>query len=96
MNQIHISENKDFTAQYPDALITEFEVVTQSGKKWVQRTGHPRGHSKNPMSDEEVEAKFNGLCQELLTPQQAQSIMAATWHLDEVQDVGSLVELVQV
>jgi 2-methylcitrate dehydratase len=93
MNKIKISEDPEFTRQYPDVLPTEIEVVTRSGERFVERATHPKGDDHNPMSDGEVEAKFLGLCGELLTPQQCRTALATLWHLEELPDVGVILDL---
>jgi 2-methylcitrate dehydratase len=95
MNRITVSENPEFTA-HPEALMSEIEVVTRSGERLVQRATYPRGHRHNPMSDQEVEAKFLALCQEVLTPRQRQAALETLWRLEEIPDIGQVIDLFQV
>jgi 2-methylcitrate dehydratase len=88
MNKIKISEDPEFTRQYPAALLTEIEFVTASGEKFVERTGLPKGNRKNPLTDDEVEAKFLSLCGELLTPRQSRDALATLWHIEEARDIA--------
>jgi 2-methylcitrate dehydratase len=96
MNRITVSENPEFTLAYPEAMMSEIEVVTRSGERLVERATYPRGHRHNPMTDQEVEAKFLGLCQEVLTPQKSQMALDTLWRLEEVPDIGQVIDLFQV
>lgn len=92
MNRISIRENPAFTQQYPEALKSEIEVVTGSGQRFVEQVSYPKGHRNNPMSDAEVADKFSRLCQAVMTPDQCQAALETLWHLDEVSDIGSVID----
>ncbi|HJN87331.1 MAG TPA: MmgE/PrpD family protein [Dehalococcoidia bacterium] len=96
MNRITVSENLEFTKAHPEALMSEMEVVTKSGERFVERSSYPRGHRQNPMTDQEVETKFLGLCQEVLTPQKAQTALDTLWGLEDLPDIGQVIDLFQV
>jgi 2-methylcitrate dehydratase len=96
MNKITIRENAEFTQQYPEVLRSEIEVVTRAGERLVEQVSYPKGHRHNPMSDAEVEDKFLGLCQAVMTPDQCQAALQTLWRLEEVQDIGSVIDLFQV
>ena len=71
-------------------------MVTRSGEQFVERVSYPKGHRNNPMSDGEVEDKFLGLCQEVMNSDQCRSALETLWRLEEVQDIGSVMDLFQV
>ena len=96
MNKITVSENPEFTRAHPEAMMSEIEVVTRSGERLVERATYPRGHRHNPMTDQEVEAKFLGLCQEVLTPRKSQVALDTLWRLEEVPDIGQVIDLFQI
>lgn len=96
MNRITIRENTEFTRQYPEVLRSEIEVLTRAGERLVEQVSYPKGHRHNPMRDTEVEDKFLGLCQAVLTPGQCQAALQTLWQLEEVQDIGSVIDLFQV
>jgi 2-methylcitrate dehydratase len=96
MNKIKVSENPEFTRVFPEVVMSVVEVVTRSGEKLVERGTYPKGHIRNPMTDQEVEAKFLGLCQGVLKPDQCRQALAALWRLEEIQDVGRVLDLFQV
>lgn len=93
MNRIKIVENKEFTQQFPGKMITEIEVLTQQGQRLVETAHYSKGHTKNPMSDADVEAKFGILCEGLLQPPQQEALRNAVWHIDEAADICGLIDL---
>jgi len=93
MSRIKIAERKDFTSQFPGKLMTEIEVVTRDGKRIVETANYPKGHAKNPMTDADVEAKFNILCEGLMDGAQQSALVKAVWSLDQATDLTGLLDL---
>ena len=96
MARIHVAENKEFTNQFPAALVSEIEVVMRSGRKLVERTGYPKGHVRNPMTDTDIEAKFRDFCSVVLTPARIDAALQALWRLDEAPRLGPVLDLLLV
>ena len=96
MQRIRISENKDFTRDFPAKLLTRIEVVTRSGQRLVETASYPKGHAKNPMSDSDVESKFTDLSRDLLTPAGCDALLRVLWNVDAAEDLSQVIELVRV
>ena len=93
MRRVAIRENPEFTRQYPEAQLARIEVVTRSGGRLVQQASYPKGHPKNPLTDGELEQKFQGLSQDVLTPGQGREALKTLWKLEEVGDIGEVLDL---
>jgi 2-methylcitrate dehydratase len=93
MQRIKVSENKEFTRQFPGRLMTEIEVVTRSGQKLTASAQYPKGHAKNPMNDDDVNSKFAGLCGDALAPARRDALLKALWDVDRAADIGKVLEL---
>lgn len=92
MNKISVRENPEFTRLYPQALISEVEVISTRGDRLVLRADYPKGHPKNPMSDEDVQVKFRWLCDGVLSPEQVDEALEAIWSLDEAPQAGTILD----
>ena len=86
MARIHVSENKEFTRQFPAALISEIEIVTRSGRKLVERTGYPKGHARNPMTDADI----------VLAPARIDAALQILWRLEQAPKLGPMLDLLLV
>lgn len=93
MNRIKISENKDFTAQFPGKLTTQIEVVTRSGQRLVETAQYPKGHRNNPMSDEDVNSKFAMVCEGVMPAAQRDALRNALWSVDQAANLDRVFEL---
>lgn len=96
MQRIRISENKDFTRDFPAKLLTRIEVATRGGQRLVETASYPKGHAKNPMSDSDVESKFTDLSRDLLTPAGCDALLRALWDVDAAEDISQVIELMRV
>jgi 2-methylcitrate dehydratase len=58
MAMTEVRENAGFTANYPSAVSTRVTITLDDGREVVQQIDHPRGHADNPMTTDEINAKF--------------------------------------
>ena len=96
MQKITVEVTEEARRGFPEAWLNVVEVVTKSGERYKERVSHHKGHYKNPMSDEELEAKFRSLAQGLLGDHQMQRLLDLLWHLEQVDDIGEVMELLRV
>jgi 2-methylcitrate dehydratase len=94
MKKIELRENPEFTRDYPNAWNCKVIAHTRSGDRREEHTVYPKGHPNNPMTDDEVEAKFINLCEPLLGLQKCRAFFDFAWHLEESRDVSKVFELV--
>jgi 2-methylcitrate dehydratase len=71
-------------------------VVTTAGQRVASEVAFHRGHYKNPMSDQEVEAKFRTLAQEHLTARHIDAILERLWNLEQVDDIGEVISMIRI
>jgi 2-methylcitrate dehydratase len=48
---------------------------------------YPRGDTRNPMTDGEVDEKFRELAQRALTKRQTDSVLELLWHFETLADL---------
>ncbi len=96
MRKVTVRENPEFTKQYPNLVPCQMEIITRTGERNLARIHYPRGHAKNPMTDDEVEDKFRRLCQGLLTSSQTGAILESLWALEQVEDISQMLALFAV
>ena len=96
MQKIKVTESAEFERQFPQALMTEIEVLTRGGERLVERASYPRGHAKNPMSDEDIENKFRTLAENVMKPDNRDALLEALWQVDQAHDIGQVLALVRV
>ena len=66
------------------------EIVTKQGKTYRCRVDYPRGHARNPMTDEEIIDKFKSMAVNYMKEDQMKRVIDTVFSLDEVEDIGKL------
>jgi 2-methylcitrate dehydratase len=66
------------------------EIVTKQGKQYQCRVDYPRGHARNPMTDEEIVEKFKSMACRYMSDEQIDQIIDVVFALDKLEDVGIL------
>jgi 2-methylcitrate dehydratase len=92
MQRIRIAEDPAYTREYPARLITQIAIVTRSGQRFVDTASYARGHAKNPMSDAEIDLKFNRLAEMLLSAQRRAVLLQQLREIDSCADIGTVVD----
>ncbi|MFH0768440.1 MAG: MmgE/PrpD family protein [Chloroflexota bacterium] len=96
MQKIKVEETEECNNLYPDACANRVELVTRSGQKFSELVQYHRGHQLNPLTNEEIEQKFTSLTRDLLTSAQRKELFSLIWNLEQVDDIGKLMQLLTV
>lgn len=95
IQKVRVVSDPELSAAYPGAIANVVEVEA-GGRREVERIDHPRGHPKNPMTDEEVEEKFRRLAGRLFSKGQIEKILSRIWSLEKVRKMGEITPLLKV
>ena len=93
MQVMEIVEDRELTMRYPREIPNRITVKTVDGRTVIREVGVPRGHALNPMTDEEVEAKFHRLTSKILNDEVRKSIVDTVWRLDKLDNLDELLSL---
>jgi len=69
------------------------EIITKDGQKYRLRVDYPRGHARNPMTDEEIIHKFRSMTSKYMSNEQMNQITDTVFGLDNLDDIGILMGL---
>jgi len=81
---------------FPARYSTVVEVTTADGRRFSERVDYARGCPENPVTPEEVEAKFRTLAGEVAGPAVLDAICRLVGRIEELEDVRELGELLQL
>jgi len=90
-----IREDPSFTKAHPAEWPCRIELTLRGGKKKVAEARYFKGHAKRPLSDQEIELKFRTLAEKALGKKQADAVLATAWKLEQLSDIGELLELLK-
>lgn len=93
MQKVEVRHNPDYTKEHPEADHTRVELVTNSGMRYVKEVRYAKGHPKNPMTDDEVNQKFQHLTRPFLPEKQISGILDCLWNLERVENLRQLLSM---
>jgi 2-methylcitrate dehydratase len=93
MRKVKVAEDPVLSEMYPEGSPGRVTIVMRSGERHVAEIRYPKGHHKNPMTDDDIESKFNNLCAERLDAAQRDRALEMLWQLDRLDDVRDLIAL---
>ena len=95
-NRITVEVKPELNAGYPEGIPNRITITTKDGATFQKQIAYPRGHAKNPMTDDEVVEKFNKNTEVSLAPAQREQILEAVWSLEKLAQVSHLFPLLIV
>jgi len=69
------------------------EIIMKSGERYRLRVDYPRGHARNPMTDQEVVEKFQSMAAGYMTKEEMANVVETVFRLETIEDIGDLIEL---
>jgi 2-methylcitrate dehydratase PrpD len=80
-------------ASLPRGVSCHTTMTMTSGETYVSQVDFPKGSIENPMSDNELRAKFDSLAEPVLGAARCAQIAAAVMQIERCADVGELMRL---
>ncbi|HNQ24567.1 MAG TPA: MmgE/PrpD family protein [Phycisphaerae bacterium] len=90
MDKTTIVEDAELNRGYPKGIPNEVTITCTDGTTVTKRVDYPRGHAENPMTDDEVVAKFRRLAEGVIDGDTADRILEQAWNLERLADVTLL------
>ncbi len=91
--KIKIHRDSALTARYPRGIPNRIVVTLEDGKQFTGANEFPRGHDQNPMSDDEVTAKFRRMAGPVLDTSTQDRVLETCWKLEKLSRADALLTL---
>ena len=96
LKKMAVVEDKTLSSMYPEAVANRVTVKLSSGNVVSKQVEYHKGHPKNPMSDGEVEEKFQRLTRKYLGKNRARRILDAVWDLEKSKDIPKVISMMNL
>jgi len=93
LTKIEVVSNAEIDAMFPGTKRAIATIKTNDGREFVETVDHAKGSPANPLSDEELIAKFRANSEAVISSKRQDEIIAATWAFDEISDLGDYMKL---
>jgi len=93
LNKIAVVADPEIDKVFPALQRVVVTITTTDGRELSKQLDYPKGDPRNPLTDEEVEKKFEGLAGPVMTPKARRRAIAAIWALEEQSSITRLMQL---
>jgi 2-methylcitrate dehydratase len=96
ISKIRVREDDEINTLYPDTVAMNVEATTSAGKRIAYQPRDPLGHTKQPMQDKDIQAKFLGATEPVLGSDRAAAALRRWWDLRTITDVSAALDLLDL
>jgi 2-methylcitrate dehydratase PrpD len=86
--KVKLIVDEDMDAQYPEFIKAQVEVEMKSGVIFSQENDEILGNAGYPMTDQQLEEKFEEFCSQRLTVKQIQEIISSVRNFEKLESVN--------
>ena len=93
LSKIKVVADPEIDALFPGVKRARVSITTTGGSTHTAQVDHAKGSPQNPMSDEEIVAKFRANAEGVVSTQRQDEIIETTWKFEDVEDIGMYMRL---
>ena len=90
---IEVVADDGIDAMFPGTKRAVATIETTDGRRFTATVDHAKGSPRNPLSDDELIAKFRANASGVMSAARQDEIVVATWDFDGLSDVGAYMRL---
>jgi 2-methylcitrate dehydratase len=83
----------DIEAVFPELQRVIVSVRTTDEREFKEQLDYPKGDPRNPLTDQEIEEKFDALAAPVLSEDARARLKDAVWNLEKLDSVTALMDL---
>ncbi len=92
IDKIHGEASEEFEKMFPAKQPSKVVVKTNGGREFSEYLEYPKGDPREPMTEEDLDSKFNALSEELLSSERQKEIKEAIFNCENY-DTGKFMEI---
>jgi 2-methylcitrate dehydratase len=96
LEEVTVQRNDELSKIYARAVANIVHVTLRDGRVLTKRVDYPLGNALNPVSDQQLEGKFNSLVVPALGEKGARSLLDVAWKLEEAKNPSELMKLARM
>ena len=93
LNKVVVVADDEIEAVFPELQRVIVTIHTTDGREFTKQLDYPKGDPRNPLTDAEIEEKFDALASPILSAGARQRVKDAVWALEDVASIRELMEL---
>jgi 2-methylcitrate dehydratase len=93
LNKIVVVADAEIEKVFPAVQRVVVTIQTNLGREFSQQLDYPKGDPRNPLTDQEVEEKFEALAGPIMTGEARRRAIDAIWKLEKQSSITDLMKL---
>jgi 2-methylcitrate dehydratase len=93
LNKIVVVADQEIEKVFPTLQRVIATITTTDGREFSKQLDYPKGDPRNPLTDKEVEEKFEALAEPVMSREVRRRAMDAIWGLEKQASVTELMKL---
>jgi 2-methylcitrate dehydratase len=93
LDKVEVVADREIEAVFPKLQRVIVKITATDGREFTEQLDYPKGDPRNPLTDEEVEEKFDALAAPVLSADGRARLKEAVWNLDKLGSVTELMEM---
>jgi 2-methylcitrate dehydratase len=96
LNKVKVVADPEIEKVFPALQRAVVTIRTGDGREFTRQLDYPKGDPRNPLSDKEVEEKFDALAGPILSRGARKRVKQTVWKLEELGSITELMKLTKV
>jgi len=95
LKKVEVVADPEIEKVFPALQRVIVTIRTMDGREFTRQLDYPKGDPRNPLSDREVEEKFEALAEPALSQAARRRVIDAVWSLEKLGSVSELMQMVK-
>jgi 2-methylcitrate dehydratase len=93
LQKIEVVADPEIEKVFPKLQRVIVTVKTTDGRELTKQLDYPKGDPRNPLTDHEIEEKFDALSSPVLSDERRRRVKDAVWKLEKLSTITELMDL---
>jgi 2-methylcitrate dehydratase len=93
LKKVEVVADPEIEKVFPALQRVIVTIRTTDGREFTKQLDYPKGDPRNPLTDREVEEKFEALAAPVLSAEAQKKVKDAVWNLEKLGAVSELMQL---
>ena len=93
LHKVEVVADPEIEAVFPRLQRVVVTIRTTDGRELTKALDYPKGDPRNPLTDREIEEKFDALASPVLSASARERVKDAVWRLEELGSIQELMNL---
>ncbi len=93
LNKVKVVADEEIEKVFPALQRVVVNILTTDGREFTKTLDYPKGDPRNPLTDKEIEDKFDALASPVMSTEARARLKEAVWSLEDIPSISDLMDL---